>query len=224
MCYLWVYASWIVSWGFALIWSLCLLYSFCGSRSTRMLWIYAFLQLSPDLMCSWTQIMKLLLSRDVPRTWFASSLIPHPWSSFPFQDAGIWFVFHSSSTGDSHGLVPETKAELTPLGIFYNNRVHSNFKVFVFKWFYGEVYAFSPRPVQCTMLYQNCQCIIRWKWTLLNNSDEIASKHTTRQCGQGYSLLYIYICNVSTNLWVKRTLEKHASSVQNIMVVLVKMH
>ncbi|XP_015254408.1 PREDICTED: transmembrane protein 2 [Cyprinodon variegatus] len=48
------------------------------------------------------------------------------------QDAGIWFVFHSSSTGDSHGLVPETKAELTPLGIFYNNRVHSNFKAGLF--------------------------------------------------------------------------------------------
>lgn len=48
------------------------------------------------------------------------------------QDTGIWFVFHSSSTGDSHGLVPETKAELTPLGIFYNNRVHSNFKAGLF--------------------------------------------------------------------------------------------
>ncbi|XP_061674010.1 cell surface hyaluronidase [Syngnathoides biaculeatus] len=48
------------------------------------------------------------------------------------QDAGIWFVFHSSSTGDSHGLVPETKAELTPLGIFYNNRIHSNFKAGLF--------------------------------------------------------------------------------------------
>lgn len=48
------------------------------------------------------------------------------------QDAGIWFVFHNSSTGDSHGLVPETKAELTPLGIFYNNRVHSNFKAGLF--------------------------------------------------------------------------------------------
>uniref|UniRef100_A0A7N8YHJ8 Cell migration inducing hyaluronidase 2 n=1 Tax=Mastacembelus armatus TaxID=205130 RepID=A0A7N8YHJ8_9TELE len=48
------------------------------------------------------------------------------------QDAGIWFVFHSSSTGDSHGLVPDTKAELTPLGIFYNNRVHSNFKAGLF--------------------------------------------------------------------------------------------
>ncbi|KAK7934147.1 hypothetical protein WMY93_005043 [Mugilogobius chulae] len=46
------------------------------------------------------------------------------------QDAGIWFVFHSTSTGDSHGL--ETKAELTPLGVFYNNRVHSNFKAGLF--------------------------------------------------------------------------------------------
>uniref|UniRef100_A0AAY4CTU2 G8 domain-containing protein n=1 Tax=Denticeps clupeoides TaxID=299321 RepID=A0AAY4CTU2_9TELE len=45
------------------------------------------------------------------------------------QDAGIWYVFHSASTGESHGLVPETRAELTPMGIFYNNRVHSNFKV-----------------------------------------------------------------------------------------------
>ncbi|XP_024130905.1 cell surface hyaluronidase [Oryzias melastigma] len=48
------------------------------------------------------------------------------------QDAGIFFVFHSSSTGESHGLVPETRAELTPLGIFYNNRVHSNFKAGLF--------------------------------------------------------------------------------------------
>uniref|UniRef100_W5MTF7 hyaluronoglucosaminidase n=1 Tax=Lepisosteus oculatus TaxID=7918 RepID=W5MTF7_LEPOC len=48
------------------------------------------------------------------------------------QDAGIWYVFHSMSTGDTHGLVPETKAELTPLGIFYNNRVHSNFKAGLF--------------------------------------------------------------------------------------------
>lgn len=60
--------------------------------------------------------------------WFTASSPPPP-SISSFQDAGIWFVFHSSSTGDSHGLVPETKAELTPLGIFYNNRVHSNFKV-----------------------------------------------------------------------------------------------
>ncbi|XP_043095672.1 cell surface hyaluronidase [Puntigrus tetrazona] len=48
------------------------------------------------------------------------------------QDAGIWYVFHNSSTGDSHGLIPETKAELTPLGVFFNNRVHSNFKAGLF--------------------------------------------------------------------------------------------
>ncbi|KAI7813586.1 cell surface hyaluronidase [Triplophysa rosa] len=48
------------------------------------------------------------------------------------QDAGIWYIFHNSSTGDSHGLVPETKAELTPLGVVFNNRVHSNFKAGLF--------------------------------------------------------------------------------------------
>lgn len=45
------------------------------------------------------------------------------------QDAGIWYLFHKIATGDSHSLGIETKSELTPLGIFYNNRVHSNFKV-----------------------------------------------------------------------------------------------
>ncbi|KAM6105065.1 LOW QUALITY PROTEIN: cell surface hyaluronidase CEMIP2 [Pterocles gutturalis] len=45
------------------------------------------------------------------------------------QDAGIWYLFHRVATGDSHSLAIETKSELTPLGIFYNNRVHSNFKV-----------------------------------------------------------------------------------------------
>lgn len=48
------------------------------------------------------------------------------------QDAGIWYVFHNSSTGDSHGMISETKAELTPLGTFFNNRVHSNFKAGLF--------------------------------------------------------------------------------------------
>ncbi|XP_067084353.1 cell surface hyaluronidase [Osmerus mordax] len=48
------------------------------------------------------------------------------------QDAGIWYVFHSSPTGDSHGLVPDTRPELTPLGVFFNNRVHSNFKAGLF--------------------------------------------------------------------------------------------
>ncbi|XP_048788468.1 cell surface hyaluronidase isoform X2 [Lagopus muta] len=48
------------------------------------------------------------------------------------QDAGIWYLFHKIATGDSHGLGIETKSELTPLGIFYNNRVHSNFKAGLF--------------------------------------------------------------------------------------------
>ncbi|XP_013049967.3 cell surface hyaluronidase CEMIP2 [Anser cygnoides] len=48
------------------------------------------------------------------------------------QDAGIWYLFHRIATGDSHSLAIETKSELTPLGIFYNNRVHSNFKAGLF--------------------------------------------------------------------------------------------
>ncbi|XP_010011533.1 PREDICTED: transmembrane protein 2 isoform X2 [Nestor notabilis] len=48
------------------------------------------------------------------------------------QDAGIWYLFHRVATGDSHNLATETKSELTPLGIFYNNRVHSNFKAGLF--------------------------------------------------------------------------------------------
>ncbi|KAM8983358.1 cell surface hyaluronidase CEMIP2 isoform 1-T3 [Ara ararauna] len=48
------------------------------------------------------------------------------------QDAGIWYLFHRIATGDSHSLATETKSELTPLGIFYNNRVHSNFKAGLF--------------------------------------------------------------------------------------------
>ncbi|RMC01041.1 hypothetical protein DUI87_22305 [Hirundo rustica rustica] len=48
------------------------------------------------------------------------------------QDAGIWYLFHRVATGDSHSLAVETKSELTPLGIFYNNRVHSNFKAGLF--------------------------------------------------------------------------------------------
>uniref|UniRef100_H3B0G9 Cell migration inducing hyaluronidase 2 n=1 Tax=Latimeria chalumnae TaxID=7897 RepID=H3B0G9_LATCH len=44
------------------------------------------------------------------------------------QDTGIWYLFHETPTRESQGLYPEAKAELTPLGIFYNNRVHSNFK------------------------------------------------------------------------------------------------
>ncbi|XP_062455906.1 inactive cell surface hyaluronidase CEMIP2 [Rhea pennata] len=48
------------------------------------------------------------------------------------QDAGIWYLFHKIATGDPYGSAIETKSELTPLGIFYNNRVHSNFKAGLF--------------------------------------------------------------------------------------------
>uniref|UniRef100_A0A672N1X1 hyaluronoglucosaminidase n=1 Tax=Sinocyclocheilus grahami TaxID=75366 RepID=A0A672N1X1_SINGR len=68
------------------------------------------------------------------------------------QDAGIWYAFHNSSTGDSHGLIPETKAELTPLGIFFNNRVHSNFKAGLFidrKVKSTNATAIDPREYLC---------------------------------------------------------------------------
>ncbi|NWZ50095.1 TMEM2 hyaluronidase, partial [Haliaeetus albicilla] len=44
------------------------------------------------------------------------------------QDVGIWYLFHRVPTGQSEGQYPEGQAEHTPLGVFYNNRVHSNFK------------------------------------------------------------------------------------------------
>ncbi|KAB1280221.1 Cell surface hyaluronidase [Camelus dromedarius] len=47
-------------------------------------------------------------------------------------DAGIWYLFHKEPTGESSGLQLLAKPELTPLGIFYNNRVHSNFKAGLF--------------------------------------------------------------------------------------------
>uniref|UniRef100_A0A2I3GM17 hyaluronoglucosaminidase n=1 Tax=Nomascus leucogenys TaxID=61853 RepID=A0A2I3GM17_NOMLE len=48
------------------------------------------------------------------------------------QDAGMWYLFHKEPTGESSGLQLLAKPELTPLGIFYNNRVHSNFKAGLF--------------------------------------------------------------------------------------------
>ncbi|XP_004464997.2 cell surface hyaluronidase CEMIP2 [Dasypus novemcinctus] len=48
------------------------------------------------------------------------------------QDAGIWYLFHKEPTGESSGLQLLAKSELTPLGIFYNNRVHSSFKAGLF--------------------------------------------------------------------------------------------
>ncbi|CAM9419115.1 unnamed protein product [Bubo scandiacus] len=48
------------------------------------------------------------------------------------QDVGIWYIFHRVPTGQSEGQYPEGHAEHTPLGVFYNNRVHSNFKAGLF--------------------------------------------------------------------------------------------
>ncbi|XP_036289707.1 cell surface hyaluronidase isoform X4 [Pipistrellus kuhlii] len=48
------------------------------------------------------------------------------------QDAGIWYLFHKEPTGESSGVQLLTKPELTPLGVFYNNRVHSSFKAGLF--------------------------------------------------------------------------------------------
>uniref|UniRef100_A0A8C8SWJ2 hyaluronoglucosaminidase n=1 Tax=Pelusios castaneus TaxID=367368 RepID=A0A8C8SWJ2_9SAUR len=48
------------------------------------------------------------------------------------QDVGIWYIFHRVPTGQSKGQYPEGQAEFTPLGVFYNNRVHSNFKAGLF--------------------------------------------------------------------------------------------
>ncbi|XP_068131333.1 inactive cell surface hyaluronidase CEMIP2-like [Hyperolius riggenbachi] len=48
------------------------------------------------------------------------------------QDVGIWFIFHRVPSGLSEGQYPEGQSEFTPLGIFHNNRVHSNFKAGLF--------------------------------------------------------------------------------------------
>ncbi|KAM5171349.1 cell surface hyaluronidase CEMIP2-like [Mantella aurantiaca] len=48
------------------------------------------------------------------------------------QDVGIWFIFHKVPSGLSEGHYPEGQSEFTPLGIFHNNRVHSNFKAGLF--------------------------------------------------------------------------------------------
>ncbi|XP_078659538.1 cell surface hyaluronidase-like isoform X2 [Branchiostoma floridae x Branchiostoma belcheri] len=39
---------------------------------------------------------------------------------------GIWYIFHREPTGLSAGALPRYQASRTPLGRFYNNRVHSN--------------------------------------------------------------------------------------------------
>ncbi|XP_019641535.1 PREDICTED: transmembrane protein 2-like [Branchiostoma belcheri] len=41
---------------------------------------------------------------------------------------GIWYLFHHEPTGLSAGTLPPGQAEHAPLGKFYNNRAHSNFR------------------------------------------------------------------------------------------------
>ncbi|KAE8618170.1 hypothetical protein XENTR_v10009295 [Xenopus tropicalis] len=48
------------------------------------------------------------------------------------QDVGIWFIFHRVPSGLCEGQYAEGHSEFTPLGVFYNNRVHSNFKAGLF--------------------------------------------------------------------------------------------
>ncbi|XP_032805803.2 cell surface hyaluronidase CEMIP2 isoform X2 [Petromyzon marinus] len=48
------------------------------------------------------------------------------------QDVGFWFAFHRVPTGPSAGALPEGHSELSPLGLFRNNRAHSNSKAGVF--------------------------------------------------------------------------------------------
>ncbi|XP_043933872.1 cell surface hyaluronidase-like isoform X2 [Protopterus annectens] len=48
------------------------------------------------------------------------------------QDVGFWYIFHKVPTGHCEGEYEEGHAEFTPLGIFYNNRAHSNFKAGLF--------------------------------------------------------------------------------------------
>ncbi|XP_078610725.1 cell surface hyaluronidase CEMIP2-like [Branchiostoma floridae x Branchiostoma japonicum] len=58
--------------------------------------------------------------------------ISHPNNVFTNNSAagsaevGIWYIFHDEPTGPSAGSLPFKQAERTPLGRFYNNRVHSN--------------------------------------------------------------------------------------------------
>ncbi|NXE25720.1 TMEM2 hyaluronidase, partial [Ardeotis kori] len=95
----------------------------------------------PHLLCRDMHILKLSLLVLLHTTMLLA--VSTFWISHPnnhlisnaaagSQDAGIWYLFHKVATGDSHNLAIETKSELTPLGIFYNNRVHSNFKAGLF--------------------------------------------------------------------------------------------
>lgn len=42
------------------------------------------------------------------------------------EETGFWFIFHHVPTGPSEGMYTPGQTELTPMGLFINNRAHSN--------------------------------------------------------------------------------------------------
>lgn len=47
------------------------------------------------------------------------------------QETGFWFIFHHVPTGPSEGLYSPGHTEHVPMGLFTNNRAHSNYRVSV---------------------------------------------------------------------------------------------
>ncbi|XP_023669607.2 cell migration-inducing and hyaluronan-binding protein [Paramormyrops kingsleyae] len=44
------------------------------------------------------------------------------------EETGFWFIFHHVATGPSEGMYSPGRTEHTPMGLFQNNRAHSNFR------------------------------------------------------------------------------------------------
>ncbi|XP_072321030.1 cell migration-inducing and hyaluronan-binding protein [Eucyclogobius newberryi] len=44
------------------------------------------------------------------------------------EETGFWFIFHHVPTGPSEGMYSPGHSELTPMGLFANNRAHSNYR------------------------------------------------------------------------------------------------
>uniref|UniRef100_A0A8C1U0Z4 Cell migration inducing hyaluronidase 1 n=1 Tax=Cyprinus carpio TaxID=7962 RepID=A0A8C1U0Z4_CYPCA len=44
------------------------------------------------------------------------------------EETGFWFIFHPVPTGPSEGMYSPGKSEHTPMGLFINNRAHSNYR------------------------------------------------------------------------------------------------
>ncbi|XP_042333258.1 cell surface hyaluronidase-like isoform X1 [Sceloporus undulatus] len=89
---------------------------------------------SKDCMLPHHEVMRnCFILRAVSSFWIANPnnhLIDN--SAAGAQHVGIWYIFHWVPTGASEGQYPAGQSELTPLGRFYNNRAHSNFKAGLF--------------------------------------------------------------------------------------------